>query len=560
MSASTVSVYEAIAADIKDLGVECVFGLMSDETAQFITMIDAVGVKFYAARHENNAISMAEGYAASTGRLAIAVLGRGPATANALHGATYALRTGSPVLLIFGDAAAGGPAPNGLGPDPKAFNNLAVLQGAGFRTFPANDAATARRMFVQAAAAAHSGAVALLLPANILSAQIDPVATAPGRIEPAKYVARPARPTAIQAAAAMLEKSRKPLIIAGWGAHRAGAREAIISLADHAGAALATTMKAKDMFRDHPFNCGVVGSFSNAGGRRLIEQADCVIVFGAGLNQRTTSFGTSIPSELPLIQVDAVRTNIGRWFHADVAVVGDAKLVAEQLQAALPARQPSDMPMRSEENARWLADFDLADDFQAMHTARTVDARSATLELDRMLPANRNVVFDAGNMLVIAPYISTAGPATIKQASDFASIGMGFGVAMGYTVGRPDRTTVLLMGDGSFLMTLSELETVAREGLPLIMVVMNDCAYGAETHYLRERSMAVALTQFPDVDFAPVAEAFGFQTATVRTMDELRALAPMLAEPDGPIFIDCKINPAVIAPFLLEGVALARKS
>jgi len=87
---------------------------------------------------------------------------------------------------------------------------------------------------------------------------------------------------------------------------------------------------------------------------------------------------------------------------------------------------------------------------------------------------------------------------------------------------------------------------------------MNDCAYGAEVHFLQQRDMPVQLTEFPDIDYAPVAEAFGFQSATVRTLDELRALAPMLASPEGPILLDCKINSSVAAPFLLESLEYSR--
>jgi acetolactate synthase-1/2/3 large subunit len=559
MQTTTVPAYEALAADIKSLGIECVFGLMSDDTALLVTSIDSMGVRFHGARHENNAVSMAEGYAAATGKLGIAILGRGPATANGLHGATYAQRTGSRVLLIFGDAPNAPAAPNGLGPDTKNFNTLSVLQSIGIRTFVANDSATARRTLVQAAAAAQHGAVALLLPTNVQTGTVDLAATAPGRIDTPPPTPKAPRATAVQAAAAALQKSRRPLIVAGVGAHRAGAREALIHLADRLGAALATTMKAKDMFRGHPFDCGVVGSFSNAGGRRLIDQADCVVVFGAALNQRTTSYGMSLPADAPLIQVDSVRTNIGRWFHCDIAVVADAKLAAEQLVQALPERADADKPLRSEALRRWLAEFDMASDFEPLHTPRTMDARSVGLELDRLLPADRNVVYDAGNFLAAAPYVSVPSPSNFKQASDFSSIGMGFGTALGYARGTPDRTTVLFIGDGSFLMTMGELETVARENIPLVIVLMNDCAYGAELHFLKMRSMPLSLSQFPDIDYAPVAEAFGFQAATVRTVEQLRALAPLLARPDGPVFLDCKINAAVAAPFLLEGVEHERR-
>jgi thiamine pyrophosphate-dependent acetolactate synthase large subunit-like protein len=555
----TIPAYEALAHDIKSLGTEAVFGLMSDDTALLVTTLDAMGVKFHGARHENNAIAMAEGYAAATGRLGIAILGRGPATANGIHGAVYALRSGSRVLLVFGEASLGGPAPNGVGPDTKGFNTTGVLQAAGFRTFMPLDPASARGVLAGAVAATNNGAVALLLPMNVQFGMVEFDGSAVAPPAAAAKTRRPARAAAIEAAATLLKNARRPLIVAGLGAHRAGAREALIALADKLGAGLATTLKAKDMFRGHPFDAGILGSFSHAGGRRLIDQADCVLVVGAGLNQRTTSFGTSLPADVPLIQVDAVRSHIGRWFHADVAVVGDAGEAAQQLLQAVPERADADKPLRSEEMRRWLADFDIASEFQPANTPRTMDPRSLAIELDRLLPAQRNLVYDSGNFLQIVPYVSVPGPGHFKSASDFSSIGMGFGTALGYARGTPDRTTVFFVGDGSFLMTLGELETVVREDIPLVIVVMNDCAYGAELHYLKMRSMPVSMSVFPDIDYAPVAEAFGFQSATVRTLDELRALAPMLARPDGPILLDCKINASVAAPFLLESVEHERR-
>jgi thiamine pyrophosphate-dependent acetolactate synthase large subunit-like protein len=162
------------------------------------------------------------------------------------------------------------------------------------------------------------------------------------------------------------------------------------------------------------------------------------------------------------------------------------------------------------------------------------------------------VVYDGGNFLLVAPYISVPGPAHVKQTSDFSSIGMGFGAALGFAIGDPGRTTVLIIGDGGFMMTLSELETTAREGIPLVIVVLNDCAYGAELHHLKLRDGPVATTIFPDIDFAPVAETFGLQAVTVRTLNELRALSPLLAAPDGPLLIDCKISSSVAAAFLEE--------
>ena len=557
-----IPVYEALARDIKSRGIEAVFGLMSDDTALLVTTLDAIGVRFYAARHENNAIAMAEGYSASTDKLGVAIIGRGPATANGLHGAAYAQRTGSKVLLIFGASSLNPLAMGGGDADTKDFNVMGVFAATGLKTFVASDPANSRLALASAmGATCHGGCVALLLPMNVQFGQVDYPGTmgVPVPAAPLAVKRHLARVPAIDAAVGLLQKSRKPLFVVGLGAHRAGAAEAIAQLAEKVGAVIATTLKAKDMFRGHAYNLGIVGSYSHAAGRRLIDQADCIVAFGAGLNQRTTSFGTSLPNHVPLIQVDVKHANIGRWFHADVALIADAKDTAEQLFEALAERPASDKLLYTEDTRRRLAQIDLAAEFQSAHTARTMDPRALAMAVNQLLPANRNAVYDAGNFLQIMPYIDVPGPACIKNTVDFASIGMGFGTALGFACGTPQRTTVLFIGDGGFLMTLSELETAAREGIPLVIVLMNDGAYGAELHYLKMRDMPVSTAVFADIDFAPIAQAFGFEAFTVRTLEELAELAPALKNPQGPILLDCKINASVAAAFLMETVEHERR-
>src|SRR5262245_13348308 len=544
--------YQVLVDDLKALGVQQVFGLMSDDTAVFATALDSAGIRFYGARHENNAVAMAEGFSYATGGLGVAVIGRGPATANGLHAATAASRSGSRVLIISGEAAAPGGALNGIGPDYKAFNATGVLSAAGIRTFVATSPETARGALADAATVAlQGGAAALLLPVNVQLADMDlRQAPTPPSPKPPRPPAPP-RPQSIEAAAALLRQSRKPLIIGGLGAHRAGAKAALEQLADRIGGLLVTSARGKDMFRGHPANLGIVGSFSHSAARRMIAEADCVVVFGAGLNLLTMSFGHSLP-KVPLIQVDADRSHIGRWHPADVAVVGDARLAAEALLEALPPGSNADRPFRSEETLRFLREFDIARDFEPANTPRTVDPRALGAALEKLLPVRRNLVYDAGNLLGTVPYLSVPDPGRFKLTSDFASIGLGFGTALGVAKARPDETTGLVIGDGGFLMTMGELETVVREDLPLVIVLMNDCAYGAELHFLKMRDLPVAKSVFADVDYAPVAEAFGFQAATIRTLDDLQKAASMLARPGGPVFLDCKLNAAVAAPFMSE--------
>ncbi len=545
--------YQLLAEDLKAHGVEVVFGLMSDDTAVFAVTLDTMGIEFKGARHENVAVSMADGYAAATGRIGVAMIGRGPATANGLHGSVFASRGGNRVLIMYGEAPVTDGAINTLGPDYKGFNAVGVLNAAGLRTFVATSADAARATLADAlAAVAKGGAAALLLPTSVqLSETVVADDSPPPAREMGPIAPQPGRPQAVEAAAALLARSKRPLIIGGLGVHRGGAKDALEALAEKVGGVLATTARGNGMFRGNPYNVGIIGSFSHSAGRRMIEQADCVLAFGAGLNFFTTSFGESLP-DAPLVHIDRNRAAISQWSTADISIVGDARLVAEQITAAVDERADEDKPFHVEETRRALADFDIAKDFQPQNTARTLDPRTVGVEVDKLLPAKRNLVFDAGNFLGVVPYLTCTGPDHFKFTNDFASIGIGFGAALGFARGRRDETTMLVIGDGGFLMTLGELETVVREDLPLVILVMNDCAYGAEVHFLRMWQLPIAKSVFPDVDYAPIAEGFGFEAATVRTVEDIRALQPLLANPDGPILIDAKLNADVAAAFMHE--------
>lgn len=551
-SARTIPVYQALAEDLRALGVEQCFGLMSDDTIGLVVALDALGVRFNAIRHESNSVLAAEGYAAATGRLGVAVIGRGPAAANGMHGIVAVSKVGTPVLVIMGEDDAK-PGPNAVGPDYKGYTAPAVMAAAGLQVFKAPNAEGARATLAAAAAAAMRGAtVTLHLPISAQMAEL-PYAPAPSAppLAPVPASAGRGRRQGINAALAVLRESKRPLIVGGQGAHRAGARAALERLADKVGALLITPIKGKDLFRGHPFNLGLCGSFSHSLARKYVEQADCVLVFGASLNFYTTSKGTFFP-DVPVVQVDADRSHIGRYYTVDIAIVGDARLVAEQLADAAPERPAAEQPFRTAAVREAIASFDMKADFQSANTDRTLDPRLLAIRLGELLPPDRNMVYDAGNFLLSACYVPVSGPERMRFTSDFASMGAGFGTALGVASARPDDATVLMIGDGGFMMTLSELETVARLALRMVIVVFNDCAYGAELHMCRIHNLPEATSLFADIDLAPLAEALGFTAVTLRTMADLDAIADVLAACDGPILLDCKVNADVQAPFISE--------
>jgi thiamine pyrophosphate-dependent acetolactate synthase large subunit-like protein len=132
----------------------------------------------------------------------------------------------------------------------------------------------------------------------------------------------------------------------------------------------------------------------------------------------------------------------------------------------------------------------------------------------------------------------------------FQAVGLGLGVAIGSAVARPDRVTVLAIGDGGLLMSLTELETAARLGLPLLIVAYDDAAYGAEVHPFGAAGHDVSLVRFPDTDLAAIGRAAGLDAVAVGAPFDLEPVAAWAAAPEGPLLVDAKVDPEVCAEWL----------
>ncbi|MDQ4119129.1 MAG: thiamine pyrophosphate-dependent enzyme, partial [Actinomycetota bacterium] len=171
-----------------------------------------------------------------------------------------------------------------------------------------------------------------------------------------------------------------------------------------------------------------------------------------------------------------------------------------------------------------------------------IDPRVLSAALDGMLPAERTLAVDSGNFMGYpAGYLAVPDVAGFCFTQAFQSIGLGLATAIGAALARPDRLPVAALGDGGALMGASELETVVRLGLPMVVVVYDDAAYGAEYHHFSDADHATV--RFPDTDLAAVARGYGCDAAVVRSTADLDALADWPAGPrDRPLLLDAKVT------------------
>jgi thiamine pyrophosphate-dependent acetolactate synthase large subunit-like protein len=320
------------------------------------------------------------------------------------------------------------------------------------------------------------------------------------------------------------------------------------------GALVATSANGNGLFAGNPWALGISGGFASPTASGLIADADVVLGVGAGLNMWTTRHGRLLDPAATVIQVDDDVEAFGAHHRCDVAVLGDAGEAVRALVTELGRREIQASGWRSPQLAerilggRWQATpFDDASD------DTHIDPRVLSTRLNDLLPAERTLAIDSGHFMGYpAMYLDVPDDRAFVFTQSFQAVGLGLASAIGAAVAKPDRLTVAALGDGGAMLGLSDLETVARLGLRMLIVVYNDAQYGAEVHHFAPSGQALDLVQFPDVDFAALGRAFGLRAATVRRVEDLQVVRDWLASPSPGLLLDAKVVPTVVADWLEE--------
>jgi len=528
----------ALAAAVAAEDVKHVFGLMGAGTIELTRhLVSDHGVRYYSTRHEGVAIGAADGYARTGVGTGAAIVSSGPGVTNALTALTTAKRGASPLVLIAPDSDSASPLRFPFAGGTQTLDETLILTALDVdvvRCDPRSVCADVASAFARARD--RQVPVVLLYPleANGAYAVSRSVSVGGGRraeVEP--------RRAEIEAAARILSEAECPLVLAGLGAARAAAGESLSRLADRCGALLATSLRGAGLFTGHPYNLGICGGFAPDRTAELIAQSDCVLAFGTSLNGFTTRRGELVKSAR-IIHCDADASAFHRYERPDVSILGNAKVVADRLNELVEARNGS--RYRAAADAAGLASASLLHPFDDVSRPGQLDPRAVCRKIDALLPEARTIVTDCGQSSEFpVEQMRVFDPQTLLWMFDFGAVGSGLGAAMGAAVAQPDRATVLFIGDGGLLMTLGDLDTVVREGIPLLIVCLNDRAFGAEVMHMQAIGVPVEPARFPTPDLAEVAHSVGFEAATVNKLEDFDRLAPLIANVDRPTFLNCLI-------------------
>ncbi len=537
MSTPTLTGAERLVRCLEAQGVKHIFGLSGGAAMPiFDALVDST-IKLVLTRHEQGGTHMADGYARATGRPGVVLVTSGPGATNTVTGMLTALMDSVPIVVLTGQT----PTFN-LGKD--AFQEADVtgitypVVKHSYLVTDANDIPRVVSEAFHLATTGRPGPVLIDLPKDVTSARCTAPDPGPPDI-PGYVVPGRAEHGALERAAALLAKSKRPVLYVGHGAVIAGAGPAITALAEKLQAPVVNTLLGKGAVDETaPLHLGMLGMHGTAYANKAVIHCDLIMAIGARWDDRITGKVSEFCTEASRIHVDIDPAELDKTVKCDVHLLGDARKVIEEL---LPLCGKLDTAGWLAQCEAWRREFPLGypedDRLRAQHV---LDRLNAVTE-GRALIAT-----DVGqHQMWAAQFCLTRANRMWLSSGGAGTMGFGFPAAIGAQFARPEAEVWAVVGDGGFQMTMSELATAAVHKLPVKVLIINNNYLGMvrqwQELFFDNRLSGVDLEGNPD--FVKLAGAYGIKGFHIRKPSEVDGVLRAAREyRDGPCVVEAVVE------------------
>ena len=534
-------------------GVEAIFGLPGGAILPVYDPIIDSPIRHILVRHEQGAGHMAEGYAHATGRPGVAMVTSGPGATNIVTPLADAYMDSIPMVCITGQV----PLP-AIGSDAfQEADITGITQSVTKHNFLVTSATDIPRTIREAfhiATTGRPGPVLVDIPKDI----VDPNNPAsamdwywPDSVDLPGYKPNTrGHPKMIKQAAELICRSERPVIYAGGGILKARAAEALRELAELTGIPVVTTLMARGAFPDdHELCLGMPGMHGNYTAVTSMQESDLLIALGSRFDDRVTGKVPDFAPEAKIIHVDIDPAELGKVRRPDVPIVGDCRLVIEELVRAIgdlggSDAQPDRSPWRSRISG-WQEKYPLT--YEPSEPGDGLKPQFVLETLRDNTPDDTIVASGVGqHQMWASQHWEFNHPYTWVNSGGLGTMGFSVPAAIGAKVGRPDRMVWAVDGDGCFQMTAQELVTAAAERIPVKVAILNNAYLGMvrqwQEMFYEERYSEVYLS--PDLpDYKLWAEAMGCEGMRVEDPEDvLPAIEKANEIDDRPVVIDFRTD------------------
>lgn len=542
---------QALIKSLEMAGTEVMFGLPGGAILPVYDPIIDSSIRHILVRHEQGAGHMASGYAHVTGRPGVAIVTSGPAATNLVTPLCDAYMDSVPMVAITGQVAS-----RSIGTDAfQECDTVGITRSATKHNelvLSAQDIPRAVREAFHIATTGRPGPVLLDIPKDIVDPS-NPNSQMewywPEDVDLPGYQLKPEGDIdAVREAAALIAQASQPVLYVGGGVAKARGAEALVAFAEANNIHVVTTLMARGMIPDsHPLALGMPGMHGNYAAIMALQEADLLITLGARFDDRVTGKVDAFAPHAKVIHVDIDPAEVGKVRAVDVAIIGDVRVVTEQLIEATRAIAPLDINREPwhERIHRWQIEYPLRYDEQVdgepLRPQMIIEKIRDSVDDDAIVASGVGQ-----HQMWTSQYWRFEKPYAWVNSGGLGTMGYSIPGAIGAKVAAPSRTVWAIDGDGCFQMTAQELVTASTERIPIKVAILNNSYLGMvrqwQELFYDERYSEVYLS--PDLpDYVKWAEAMGCFGMRVETPEEVGpAIDKANAINDRPVVLDFRTD------------------
>ncbi|MGB0204038.1 MAG: thiamine pyrophosphate-binding protein [Neptuniibacter sp.] len=559
MTAEVVTLYSDLLVEtLRQLNVSHIFGVPGGAIEP---LFDAVArakhrgeMDMVVARHEGGAAFMADGYAREANTLGVCCATTGPGATNLLTGVASAYADNIPMLVITAQTALPKFGKQALQDSScTAIDTVGIFRHCTkFNTLISHPDQFEHKLIsaIMAANAPPRGPAHLSIPSDIFN-EVCP-SVVPIRAENLQHPFSISEPVSFNKLKQELNAAEKIVLFLGDNCRQGS--EQILQFAEKFEIPFITGPMGKRWIdEDHPLYCGVFGFSGHEKARKLVleQQFDLLLAVGTKLGELGTNGWTPSMLNEKLIHIDSVAQNFTRSSMARLHVLGAFPPLFMQLMEELERKHHCERWWVNNATMDTLRLLTISELEEAHSDAYPLKPQRLFYHLGQILENETRIFIDAGNAWAWGTHYMRRrdNHGYYRIAMGFGSMGWAIGASVGSQVANPNAPHLCITGDGSYLMSGQEITVAQQQGLPLVMLILNDSSLGMVRHGQMMGGAEQIGFELPQIDFALMAEAMGIDGIRINTSEELEALDfSALFEKKGPALIDVRIDPAEVPP------------
>ncbi len=505
-------------------GVEVIFGYPGGATLEIHDVLeDSSQIRHVLVRHEQGAAHAASGYARASGKVGVCLATSGPGATNLVTGIATAYMDSIPLIVLTAQVSTGM-----IGTD--AFQEVDItgitdpISKHNYLLKDIKELPNVVRKAFYIAASGRPGPVVLDLPRDIMMGRMEYKPKDEAPVELRSYKPKiMGHAGQIKQISEILQKAKKPLICAGGGVISSNASNELIEMAETLQIPVVNTLTGIGSIPlSHPLALGMLGTYGLARANLAVQACDLFIAMGMRFTDRVTGNVSKFAPKASIIHIDIDTAEIGKNVRADIPLVGDVKVVLNQLNNRLQKKN----------NPEWLAEIELIRQRCSLMKEMNyecegdgcISPRDVLQLMNEHLPQQTIMTTDVGQHQIWAAQMYRAHkPRSFISSGGLGTMGYGIPAAVGAQVACPECTVVAVTGDGSFQMGMGELGTAMENELPLKILLLNNQTLGMvkqlQDHYCGGKHAAVHFGKNPNFQY--LAMAFGALSLRVTRIEEL---------------------------------------